>query len=141
MNAASRLDLIASSGADTIRAYEEAATAVGRLDATARLAGAEVQRLLVLRCAVQSFSAGRDGMIALLRPDGEGEPQVRAFLRALETGAARARGGVVPSVAMLHELLGEESDRAANWSEADALLLDARDRSPPLLKAMLVAGA
>lgn len=135
--------LVASSS-DTLRAYEDAATAIGRLDATARLAGPEVRRLLVLRCAVRPFGASRDGMIALLRPDGEGEAEVRAFLRALETGAARARGGVVPSVAMLHELLGDPADAAdagPDRAEADAFLLDAQDRPPPLLKAMLVAGA
>jgi len=80
-------------------------------------------------------------MIALLRPDGEGEAQARAYLRALEAGAFRARGGVVPSVAMLHELLGEEPSAVSASALADTFLLDAHDRSPPLLKAVCTAGA
>lgn len=57
----------------TQQTSERLLLAVGRLDASARLAPAGLARLLELRAAVVPFGAGPDGMIALLRGDREGE--------------------------------------------------------------------
>jgi hypothetical protein len=133
--------LLAATGTDTIRAYEDAATAVGRLDAAGALALSGLQRLLVLRCVAQSLGASRDGMIALLRPDGEGDQALRAYRDALHAGASRARGGVVPSLATLQELLAIEPLEGGEVVALDALLRDTHEKTPPILKAALAAGA
>jgi hypothetical protein len=79
-------------------------------------------------------------MIALVRPDGEGDHRTRSFAAAMRHGSARARGGALPSVASLHELLGLPAPR---WSASpiDELLRDAHERTPPVLKAALAAVA
>jgi hypothetical protein len=78
-------------------------------------------------------------MIALARPDGEGDPQLLAYQSALRAGAARARGGVLPTVALLYELLHLPAPEPS--PELDTLLRDAQDRTPPVLKAALAAQA
>ena len=121
---------------DAVRAYEDAASAVGRLDASARLAPAGFARLLTVRCAATPFRASHDRMIALLRPDGEGEPELRAFAEALRLGAGRAKGGAPPTVVALHEALGM-APPAGDPAAVDAFLRDAHQRTPPVLKAVL----
>jgi hypothetical protein len=127
-------------GSDVVRAYEDAATAVGRLDATGRLASAGLQALLVLRCIAAPSGASHTGMIALVRPDGEGDDLLRSYGHALRDGAARARGGALASVATLHELLRLPLPA---WPALpiDELLRDTHERTPPVLKAALVARA
>lgn len=79
-------------------------------------------------------------MIALLRPDADGNDGLRAYGHALREGAARARGGALPSVASLHALL--QLSAPLNPTPAiDDLLRDAHERTPPLLKATLAAAA
>jgi hypothetical protein len=121
-----------------VRAYEDAATAIGRLDAAARLASDGLRELLVLRCIATPSGASATGMIALVRADGEGDAPLRGYGRALRDGAARARGGALSSVARLHELLLLP---APQWSTSpvDDLLRDAHERTPPVLKAALAA--
>lgn len=128
----------AATGIDTLRAYEDAATAVGRLDATAKLASDGLRELLVLRCIATPLGATHRGMIALVRSDGEGEAALRDYGKGLRAGAARARGGGLSSIAALHELLGLSLPA---WPAAtvDDLLRDAHERTPPVLKAALVA--
>src|SRR5665213_747097 len=95
---------LAVEGTDTLRAYEDAATAIGRLDASACLADSGLRELLVLRCIATATSVSHIGMIALARSDGEGqalEPGTAGFARALREGAARSRGGALPSLASL----------------------------------------
>ncbi len=133
--------LLIAAGSGAIRAYEDAATAVGRLDAVGALAPSGLQRLLVLRCVAQSLGASRDGMIALLRPDGEGDQTLRVYRDALHAGALRARGGVVPSLATLHEFLAIEPPEDGELVALDELLRDAHEKTPPILKAALAAGA
>jgi hypothetical protein len=127
---------LSSAGSDVIRAYEDAATAIGRLDATGRLASAGLQALLVLRCIAAPSGALHTGMIALVRPDGEGDDLLRAYGNALRDGAARARGGALASVATLHELLRLPLP-AWPASPIDELLRDTHERTPPVLKAAL----
>lgn len=134
---------IASSGGDAVRAYEDAATAIGRLDATAQLAEPGFRELLVLRCVATGIGISHQGMIALAVADGEGgEASVAGgqFAAALRRGAARARGGALPSVASLHELL-QLAPPATPAQTIDDLLRDAHERTPPVLKAALVAQA
>jgi hypothetical protein len=130
-------DLFAAGG-DTIRCYEDAATAIGRLDAAATLAPAGLRELLVLRCIAMPTGATHSGMIALVRADGEGDESLRAYGVALRDGAARARGGALPSVASLHDLLGLPAP-AWDAQPIDELLRDGRERIPPVLKAALAA--
>jgi hypothetical protein len=125
-------------GRDTIHAYEDAATATGRLDASAKLAPAGLRELLILRSIATSAGASHTGMIALVRADGEGDESVRAYGLALRDGAARARGGVLPSVASLHALLRLPTP-AWDPQPIDELLRDGRERTPPVLKASLAA--
>lgn len=129
---------LSSAGSDVVRAYEDAATAIGRLDATGRLASAGLQALLVLRCIAAPSGASHTGMIALVRPDGEGHDLLRAYGHALRDGAARARGGALASVATLHELLRLPLP-AWPASSIDELLRDTHERTPPVLKAALAA--
>jgi hypothetical protein len=127
-------------GIDVIRSYEDAATAIGRLDASARAAPVGLRELLVLRCIAAPTGADQSVMIALVRSDGEGADSFRSYASAVRTGAARARGGALPSVASLHELLALT---APAWpaSAIDELLRDAHDRTPPVLKAAMAVGA
>jgi hypothetical protein len=129
---------LSSAGSDVVRAYEDAATAIGRLDATGRLASAGLQELLVLRCIAAPSGASHTGMIALVRPDGEGDGLLRAYGNALRDGAARARGGALASVSTLHELLRLPLP-AWPASPIDELLRDTHERTPPVLKAALAA--
>ncbi|HVT41100.1 MAG TPA: hypothetical protein VHE78_18835 [Gemmatimonadaceae bacterium] len=141
-------------GAPTIRSYEDAATAIGRLDGTASLAPKGLRELLVLRCIVTPSGASRRGMLALLHPDGDMDSPLRSYAAALRTGAASARGGVVPSLEVLRDLLGSPSPGGAAdtiaflspstpVSEAAIieLMRDTPPRPPPLLKAAMTAGA
>ncbi len=132
---------LVSGGTAAIRAYEDAATAIGRLDAAACLADDGFRELLVLRCIATATGISYPGMIALARPDGEGdEPGVppAGFAHALREGAARARGGALPSLGLLHELLRLEHP-ASPALAIDELLRDAHERTPPVLKAALAA--
>src|ERR1017187_9389163 len=95
--------ILASAGSEVIAAYEDAASAIGRLDATGRLASEGLRELLVLRCIAAPDGASHTGMIALVRADGEGDESLRAYGAGLREGAARARGGALPSVASLHD--------------------------------------
>lgn len=130
---------LAAAGNDAIRAYEDAATAIGRLDATAKLAAPGLRELLVLRCIATPSRADHFAMIGLLRPEGEGDATLRAYGRGLREGAARARGGALPSLASLHALLQLPSPSPA--AAIDDLLRDAHERTPPLLKAAFTAAA
>ncbi|MGH7490563.1 MAG: hypothetical protein ACREMY_33870, partial [bacterium] len=101
-------EVLAAAGADTFRAYEDAATAIGRLDASAQLAEPGLRELLVLRCVATGTGESHRGMIALAVAgrEGGGLPDDKAtFPSALRAGAARARGGALPTVASLHDLL------------------------------------
>ena len=132
-----------SAGTDAIRAYEDAATAIGRLDAAACLADGGFRDLLVLRCIATATGSLYTEMIALARSHGEGEESdsgVATFAAALREGAARARGGALPSLASLHELL-RRSPVAGLDHAIDELLRDAHERTPPVLKAALAAQA
>jgi hypothetical protein len=142
--------LLASAGSEVIRSYEDAATAIGRLDAAARLASSGERELLVLRCVATPVGATAKGMIALARADGEGDPSLLAYAKAVRDGAAKARGGVLPTVALLHELLrlpqpqSQPEPRAQQpptTSTLDELLRDTHERTPPVLKAALAARA
>lgn len=137
-----------------MRAYEQAAIAMGRLDAAGSLAPPGLREMLRLRCAAQYISDPSGGMIAQLVPDGERPNNVRAFADALRVGSARARGGTIPSLEMLRGLLpatspghGETSDDCSNAAVVrdeqaiDELMGDVHIRTPALLKAVLTAGA
>jgi hypothetical protein len=131
--------LLSSAGSGVIRSYEDAATAVGRLDAAARLASSGERELLVLRCMATPVGATAKGMIALARADGEGDPSLLAYAKGVRDGAAKARGGVLPNVALLHELLRLPKPPSITVA-LDELLRDTHERTPPILKAALAAG-
>ena len=85
-------------------------------------------------------------MIALLRSDREGQLSVQ--YAALLTGAAKARGGVVPTLHWMCEQLGIQNvtsratDRQHEISPTiDGLLHDSGERTPPVLKVAAVAAA
>jgi len=93
----------------------------------------------VLRCIASPLIADYSGMIALVRGDGEGPASHRDYASALREGAARARGGAVPSIASLCELLHLPSGPPA--AAIDELLRDTGERTPPVLKAALTTHA
>ena len=128
---------------DVIRSYEDAATAIGRLDAAGQLAPAGLRELLTLRCAITPFGASSKGMIALMHGDGEWDRSLSSYERGLRSGAAAARGGALPSVASLHDLLQLPPPAwpAATASALDDLLRDTHTRTPPVLKAARAAEA
>jgi hypothetical protein len=132
---------IASGGIAAVRAYEDAATAIGRLDAAACLADDGFRELLVLRCIATATGTSYPAMIALAQSSREGDESAApsiGFARALREGAARARGGALPSLASLHDLL-RLAHPALSAPEIDELLRDAHERTPPVLKAGLAA--
>ncbi len=132
--------VLGSAGIALLRSYEDAATAIGRLDAAAKLADSGFRELLVLRCIATPTAATLKGMIALVRPDGEGDDALLRYGAAVRSGAARARGGVPPTLASLHDLLGLPAPSATN-RELDEFFRDAHERTPPVLKAALAAHA
>ncbi len=129
---------LTSAGIDVIQSYEDASTAIGRLDASARLAPTGLRELLVLRCIATSIGTDHSGMIALVRPDGEGPESHSIYADALREGAARARGGALPSVGYLHALL-RLPGTGLPVGPIDDLLRDVHERTPPVLKAALAA--
>jgi hypothetical protein len=147
---------VGSANRDGLWAYEAAAAAVGRLDAAGALAPGGVRELLVLRCMVTPFANPRDGMIALLRGDPEASAPITAFAAAIRAGGASARGGAVPTSERLLDLLAggaadspgradpdlnRESRPVVTRGEIDALIHDTHARTPPVLKAIVAAGA
>lgn len=130
--------MLVSAGIHGIRSYEDAASAIGRLDATGRFASAGLRELLVLRCIATPARAGHIRMIALVRADGEGDDSLREYAIALREAATRARGGALPSIASLRESL-RLPQSAWQTAAIDELLRDAHERTPPMLKAGLVA--
>jgi hypothetical protein len=119
---------------------ETAALAVARSDAAVRFAPEGVGGLAKLRVAVAPGGAGVEGMIALLRGEGERAEELGRFRGALAQGMTRARGGIVPTLATLSAALGEAAP-ADDAKEIDALLRGADDPLSPLLRAAIAAGA
>lgn len=123
--------------------YEAAAIAVGRLDAAASRAEPGFRELLVLRCAATATGTSLPEMIALARAGREaGAPATTShdFARALRDGSARARTGAAPSLDALHSLL-MISPPVEPIAAVEDLLRDSHQRTPPVLKAALVAQA
>ena len=96
--------LLNAAGLSGFRSYEDAAITIGRLDASACLATPGLRALLVLRCAALPLRAGREGMIALLRSDREG--QLSLQYAALLAAAAKARVCIVPTLHWMCEQFG-----------------------------------
>lgn len=138
--------MLGAAGLSGLRSYEDTAITIGRLDAAAGLATPGLRALLVLRCAVLPLRGGRNGMIALLRSDREGPLAIQ--FAALLAGAAKARGGVVPTLHWMCEQLGipnvasgaTDSQREIA-ATIDGLLRDSNDRTPPVLKVAAIAAA
>lgn len=130
--------IFATAGIDALRAYEDAASAIGRLDASGRLAPPGLRELLVLRCIATPDGAPFEQMIALVHGDGERNDLFRIYAAAVRDGAARARGGALTSVTSLRELLRMPLPEHPG-GPLDDLLRDAHERTPPVLKAALVA--
>jgi hypothetical protein len=106
-------------------ALESAALAVGRLDAAARALEPGIQELLTLRCshhAANSRAAGdAEGIIAILRADGEGEAPTIRLAEAFREGAARSRAGSAPSTRWIAESLHIALPSDLRMVELDAL--------------------
>jgi DNA-binding transcriptional ArsR family regulator len=106
----------------TLRALELAALAVGRLDAAASAAPHGLAELLVLRCAAQANGARREGMIALLRPEGEGSRKLHRFYERLrETAPVEAAAMptlVVAAAAARLAMRGQGADESAKAAAA-----------------------
>ena len=123
-----------------LAALEGAATATARADAAVRFAPEGVGGLAKLRVAVAPAGAGAEGMIALLRGEGERAEELGRFRAALTQSMTRARGGIVPTIATLSSALGETAP-TEDVKEIDALLRGADDPLSPLLRAAIAAGA
>jgi hypothetical protein len=119
---------------------EAAALAVARADAAVRFAPEGVGGLAKLRVAVAPGGAGAQGMIAILRGEGERADELGRFRGALTQGMTRARGGIVPTLATLSAALGETAP-TEDATEIDGLLRGADDPLSPLLRAAIAAGA
>lgn len=142
-SAASALD---GAPLETLRAYELAAVAVGRLDATVGTAPPALSRLLLLRHAAHAGHRPKD-FRELLTSEGSGGENggaSRGYASALEAGVGLLGGGralTSHSVAELAEQLGVGEERRLQLEPMDALLRVPNAKSPTLLKAALVAGA
>jgi len=150
-----------------LRALENAALAVGRLDALGRSAEPGLQALLALRCSV--VSAGLpptqqlEGIIAILRADGEGGDDATRLATTLAVtlattlattlavtlavtldatlseGAGRSRAGTAPTARWVAESLGERvwDDDASR--ALDEVLCAIRPPHPGVLTALVAA--
>ena len=134
------LDILHSHELGQLAKLERAAQAVARGDAAVRFAPDGVAGLAKLRVAVGPADAGLEGMIALLRGEGERTQELELFRGALRVGMTRARGGIVPTLATLSASLGEPSP-VEQVKEMDGLLRGADDALSPLLRAAIAAGA
>jgi hypothetical protein len=123
-----------------LASLELAALAVARGDAAVRFSPEGVGGLASLRVAVAPGGAGAEGMIALLRGEGERAEELGWFRGALARSMTRARGGIVPTLATLSAALGEAAP-TEDAKQIDALLRGADDPLSPLLRAAIAAGA
>ena len=119
---------------------ETAALAIARADAAVRFAPEGVGALAKLRVAVAPAGAGAEGMIALLRREGERAEELERFRGALAQAMTRARGGIVPTLSTLSAALGEAAP-TEDAKQIDALLRGADDPLSPLLRAAIASGA
>jgi hypothetical protein len=111
-----------------LRALEEAALAVGRLDAAAGSAPSGLAELLALRCAAQAYGARRDGMIALLRPQGEGSRELHRILERLHEPVSRETATTMPALlnAVIAARTAMKDHRAVSSAVAAATLAASR---------------
>ncbi len=140
MNDSSNLDVL---GSPFLRALERAALAVGRLDALGRSAEPGVRDLLALRCSVVAAgvpsTACRDGIIALLRADGEGGDAASRLAAVFAEGAARSRAGTAPTARWVHDQLGEGEGGHDLPRELDEHLRAMRPPASGVLPALVAA--
>ncbi len=119
---------------------EKAAAAIARADAAVRFAPEGVGGLARLRVVVAPSGAGAEGMIALLRGEGERAARLGAVRDAFDQSMRRARGGIVPTIATLSSALNEAPPHD-DAKAIDELLRGADDSMGPLLRAIVAAGA
>jgi hypothetical protein len=134
------LDLSHLHDVHVLAGVETAALAVARADAAVRFAPEGVGGLAKLRVAVAPSGAGAEGMIALLRGEGERAEEMGRFRGALGRSMTRARGGIVPTLSTLSAALGEAAP-TEDAKQIDALLRGADDPLSPLLRAAIASGA
>jgi hypothetical protein len=98
----------------SLRALENATLAIGRLDALGRSAEPGVQDVLALRCSLVAAGVPptqrREGIIAILRADGEGGSAAERLAAICAEGATRSRAGVAPTARWVRAALGEGDD-------------------------------
>ena len=98
----------------SLRAQENATLAIGRLDALCRSAEPGVQDVLALRCSLVAAGVPptqrREGIIAILRADGEGGSAAERLAAICAEGATRSRAGVAPTARWVRAALGEGDD-------------------------------
>lgn len=98
----------------SLRAQENATLAIGRLDALGRSAEPGVQDVLALRCSLVAAGVPptqrREGIIAILRADGEGGSAAERLAAICAEGATRSRAGVAPTARWVRAALGEGDD-------------------------------
>ena len=98
----------------SLRALENATLAIGRLDALGRSAEPGVQDVLALRCSLVAAGVPptqrREGIIAILRADGEGGSAAERLAAICAEGATRSRAGVAPTARWVRVALGEGDD-------------------------------
>jgi len=108
---------------ESVHALVRAGIAIGRLDGVAGGATDGIRRLLELRAAVVPLGRGPDGMIAILRGDGEGEQQLTGYSAELHRPLApeeRADAG------LLHVLLDARERRRDGGTARDISLVFSR---------------
>ena len=107
----------------SLRALENATLAIGRLDALGRSAEPGVQDVLALRCSLVAAGVPptqrREGIIAILRADGEGGSAAERLAAICAEGATRSRAGVAPTARWVRAALGEGDDDTV--ADLDAL--------------------
>ena len=98
----------------SLRALENATLAIGRLDALGSSAEPGVQDVLALRCSLVAAGVPptqrREGIIAILRADGEGGSAAERLAAICAEGATRSRAGVAPTARWVRAALGEGDD-------------------------------
>ena len=120
------------------RSLEEAAFALGRLDASAALAPTGVAELLVLRCVSQAFGARREGMIALLRPESEGTTSLHRFLERLRETVPRDTSPTIPAI--VSAAVAARESMAKHENDPDAVAAASLAASRALRAGGVIAG-
>ncbi len=120
---------------ELLRSLEACALALGRLDAAANTVEVGVQELLALRAAA-TVDVDRQGIIAILRADGEGGGPAMRLASVFHDGIVRSRTGSAPTLRWVGERLEVRGTDDVDGREFDESLRTLRSDGGTVLAAL-----